>query len=101
VGDEPEVRHDAADHERGHCDRVGPTGFAPDERRARVYAHVAGQSVQSGATNWFPADSTTWRRCHRAIAPARPGDAHGVAYVQNKDGTFEWYPWEVAVTLAR
>ncbi len=32
---------------------TGPTAFSSDERRARIYAHVAqGERVQSGATGW-------------------------------------------------
>ena len=80
---------------------TGPTSFAPDEVRARVYAHVAqGSRVQSGATGWVSGRAGSW-----AVVLSGPplkrgaADAYGVAYVEKQDGTYEWYPWEVAVTL--
>ncbi len=80
---------------------AGPTSFAVDEARARIYALVAqGSRVQSGQTGWVRADATSWSSA--LAGPAlKPGaaDAYGVAYVQNRDGSFEWYSWEVAVTL--
>ena len=80
---------------------TGPTGFAPDEQRARVYAHVAQAGrVQTGTTGWFRSDAATWAAVLTGPALKRgAADAYGVAYVENRDGTFEWYPWEVAVTL--
>lgn len=79
----------------------GPTGFALDERRARVWAHVAQAArVQSGATAWFSSDAASWSAVLTgpALKPG-PADAYGVAYVQNRDGSFEWYSWEVPVRL--
>ena len=80
---------------------TGPTGFDADEQRARVYAHVAQAGrVQSGTTGWFRSDAASWA-CVLTGPALRRGaaDAYGVAYVENQDGTYEWYPWEVAVTL--
>ncbi len=79
----------------------GPAGFDADEARARVFAHVAQAGrVQSGMTGWIRADAASWSAVLSG-PPLRPGaaDAYGVAYVQDHDGTYEWYPWEVEVTL--
>jgi hypothetical protein len=77
----------------------GPTGFAADETRARFYAHVAqGGRVQAGATGWV--SGSTWSAVLTG-PPLRRGsaDAYGLAYVENQDGSYEWYPWDVEVTL--
>lgn len=80
---------------------TGPTGFASDEARALIYAHVAqGPRVQSGESGWFSGRKGTWSVVLAGPALKRgPADAYGTAYVENRDGSFEWYPWEVAVTL--
>lgn len=77
----------------------GPTGFAADEKRARIYAFVAQSGrVQTGNTLWI--SGSTWSKVLTgpALKPG-PADAYGVAYVENQGGTYEWYPWEVKVTL--
>ena len=79
----------------------GPTNFAADEARARIYAYVAqGQWVQTGQTGWVDASRKTWATMVSgpALKPG-PADAYGLAYVQLKSGGYEWYPWEVQVTL--
>jgi hypothetical protein len=77
----------------------GPTGFAPDEARARVYAHVAqGARVQAGQTGWIRGASWSAVLTGPALKPGA-ADAYGVAYVENHDGTYEWYPWGLAVSL--
>lgn len=83
----------------GFVRAAGPTAFAADEERARIFAQVAqGDRVQTGATVW-----TSASRWSAALVgpPLKPGaaDAYGVAYVENHDGSYEWYPWQVAVTL--
>lgn len=85
----------------GYVIATGPTSFAADEARARIFALVAqGNRVQSGQTTWIRADATTWSTALAGpLLKPGPADAYGVAYVQNKDGSYEWYPWEVAVTL--
>lgn len=79
----------------------GPTAFSSDERRARIYAHVAqGERVQSGATGWIRSDAASWSAVLSGPQLRRgAADAYGVAYVENRDGSFEWYSWRVAVTL--
>lgn len=78
---------------------TGPTGLAADEVHAHIYAFVAqGSNIQRGSTAWVSA--STWAAT--LVGPKlKPGyaDAYGLAYVENKDGSYEWYPWEVAVTL--
>lgn len=80
---------------------TGPTNFADDEVRAIVSAHVAQAGrIQSGTSEWFGGRRGTWSVVLAGPALKRgPADAYGLAYVQNRDGTYEWYPWEVAVTL--
>jgi hypothetical protein len=83
----------------GLVNATGPTNFAADEARARIWAHVAqGSKVQTGATAWVKASTWSVRLSGPTLTPG-PADAYGVAYVQNRDGSYEWYPWEVAVTL--
>lgn len=78
---------------------TGPTGFDPDELRGRFYAHVAqGDRVQAGFTGWTKGSSWSCLLGGPSLRPG-PADAYGVVYIENRDGTYEWYPWEVAVTL--
>ncbi len=80
---------------------TGPAGLASDETRGRIYAHVAQAGrVQVGMTPWFDAMALTWSAVLTGPALKRgPADAYGLAYVQNRDGSYEWYPWQMAVTL--
>jgi hypothetical protein len=80
---------------------TGPTNFAPDEARARIWAAVVQASrVQTGMTGWVRADSGSWSQVLTGQALKRgAADAYGVAYVQDHDGSYEWYPWGLAVTL--
>ncbi len=79
----------------------GPAGLASDEVRARIYAHVAQAGrVQTGVTGWLDASDTSWRVVLSGPVLKRgAADAFALAYVQNRGGSYEWYPWEMAVTL--
>lgn len=83
----------------GHVLATGPTGFELDELRGRIVATVAqGERVETGISKWTRGPG--WSAV-LAGPPLRPGkaDAYGVAYIENRDGSFEWYPWQMAVTL--
>lgn len=85
----------------GRVMATGPTSFDANELQAMVFAHVAqGNKIQSGATIWFTQNRSTWYIILSGPPLVRgTADAYGLAYVENNDGSYEWYPWEMAVTL--
>ena len=57
-------------------------------------------AASSRGDGLVPRDAASWACV--LTGPAlrrRAADAYGVAYVQDKDGPYHWYDWEVAVTL--
>ncbi len=80
---------------------TGPSGLASDETRARIFAFVAQAGrVQTGQTGWLDASDVSWSAVLSGPALKKgAADAFALALVQNRDGTYEWYPWETLVTL--
>ncbi len=80
---------------------TGPAGLGADEVEARIYALVAqGGRVQQGVSALLDAASVTWSAVLTGPALHRgAADAYALARVKNRDGSYEWYPWETLVTL--